>query len=169
MPGLRSAIHSAHDRGVLPQFRPDGNVRMMTRALGLLAPISIRSLIELLDSLHFVAPQPVEPPEPVTVPPKRPQITSVRSEGSGGDAVFTVEGKEFQPGHDVRVRVVDDQLQEINFHQSADSEGKLTARQPIPCISGLTLHFTATDGRSVPPSVDQTGFLWSNTFNISCP
>lgn len=168
MPGLRSAIHSAHDRGVLPQFRPDGNVRMMTRDLGLLAPISIRSLIELLDSLHFVDPQPVEPP--VTVEPTtKPQITAVRSEGSGGDAVFIVEGKGFQSGHDVRVRVVDDQLQEINFHQSADSEGKLTARLSIPCISGLTLHFTATDGRSVPPSVDHTGFLFSNTFNISCP
>ncbi len=170
MPGLRSAIHSARDRGVLPQFRPDGNARMMTRDLGLTAPISVRSLIKLLDSLHFDHPRPPEEPQPQ--PLTKPEIM-VRSEGSGGSAVFTVQGKGFQfqsnPTRDVRVRVVDDQLQETSFHQSADSDGNLVARQPIPCISGLTLHFTATDGRTVPSSVDHTGVLWSNTVNISCP
>ncbi|ALC19559.1 hypothetical protein SPRI_1253 [Streptomyces pristinaespiralis] len=166
MPQLRSAVHSARDRGVLPQFRPDGNIRMMARALDLTAPISVRSLIRLLDSLHFDTPS--EGPV-VTVPhTANPQIR-VSREGSGGGAVFTVEGTGFEAGSNVRVRVVDDQLQETNFGGSADSQGNLTARQAIPCISGLRLHFTATDGRTVPATVDLTGFLWSNTFDIDCP
>jgi hypothetical protein len=67
----------------------------------------------------------------------------------------------------VRIRVVDDALNERDTHQSADGSGHLNARLPIPCNSGLGLHFSATDGR--PDSSDLTGFLWSNTFNIPCP
>ena len=103
----------ARDRGVLPQFRPDGNVRMMTRALGLTAPISVSALIRLLDSLHFDR-RPVEEPSPTPMPPTPPQIT-VRSEGSGATAVFVVEGNGFQSGHDVRVRVVA-RLKSISLH-----------------------------------------------------
>jgi hypothetical protein len=139
---------------------------MMARALDLTAPISVRSLIRLLDSLHFDTPSggPTD-----TVPQiANPQIR-VSREGSGGGAVFTVQGAGFEAGRDVRVRVVDDQLQETSFHGNADSQGNLTARQAIPCISGLRLHFTATDGRTVPTTVDLTGFLWSNTFDIECP
>ncbi|MFD6275379.1 hypothetical protein ACFWFI_07375 [Streptomyces sp. NPDC060209] len=164
MPELRSAVHSARDRGVLPQFRPDGNIRMMARALDLTAPISVRSLIRLLDSLHFDRP----PVDGASAPAPPPHI-SVGSAGSGSGAVFTVQGTGFVGGHDVRVRVVDDQLTQTNFNRSADSGGNLTAEQPIPCISGLMLHFSATDGRTVPPAVDMTGFLWSNTFDIRCP
>lgn len=58
MPRLRTAIHSAHDRGVLPQYRPDGNVRALCRRLDQLAPISMRRLIHQLDSLMIVNPHP---------------------------------------------------------------------------------------------------------------
>lgn len=64
MPRLRTAIHSARDRGVLPQYNPDGNVRELCRRLDLSAPISTRSLIQLLDSLHIVGPHPGEAVEP---------------------------------------------------------------------------------------------------------
>jgi hypothetical protein len=58
MSRLRTAIHSARDRGVLPQYRPDGNVRELCRRLDLSAPISTSYLIHLLDSLHIVDPHP---------------------------------------------------------------------------------------------------------------
>jgi transcriptional regulator GlxA family with amidase domain len=50
----------------------------------------------------------------------------------------------------VRIRVVDDALNERDFQQSADSFGKLNARLGIGCNSGITMHFSATGGRPDP-------------------
>ena len=103
------------------------------------------------------------PPPP---PPVKPTI-SVTSSGSGQSSVFVVSGSGFTLNHDVRIRVVDDALNERDFHQSADGSGNLSARLGIPCVAGGGLHFSATDGR--PDPSDLTGLLWSNTFTTSCP
>jgi len=106
-------------------------------------------------------------PHRVPPPPPIPPTISVASSGSDQSSVFMVSGSGFTPNHDVRIRVVDDGFNELDFHQSTDSSGKLNARLGIPCNAGGTLHFSATDGRSDPSN--DTGFLWSNTFNIPCP
>jgi hypothetical protein len=95
-----------------------------------------------------------------------PQISVVR-EGSGQGSLFVIQGTGFSPNKLVTVRVVDEQLTTRNFQQNADASGKLGLRQSIPCVSGKTLHFSATDSR--PNSSDATGVLWSNTFTTTCP
>ena len=110
--------------------------------------------------------EPAPPPPPPPPPPQHPVI-SVASSGTGQQSVFTVTGSGFSPNKDVRIRVVDDALNERDFHQSADGSGKLNARLGMGCNSGGTLHFSATDGRA--DHSDLTGVLWSNTFNIPCP
>lgn len=165
MPRLRTAIHSARDRGVLPQYRADGNVRQLTRRLDMLAPISTRHLIVFLDSLHIVE-EPQNPPVGPTPVTPEPAIT-VATEGSGDSAVFVIDGVRFVADATVTVRVVDDALAQRSFQQTSDSEGELHMRQHIPCLSGLPLHVSATDSR--PDSNDLTGVLWSNTVTLSCP
>lgn len=165
MPKLRMAIHSARDRGVLPQYRPDGNVRQLVRRLDMLAPISTRRLIALLDSLHIEG-EPQNPPDHPIPVPLAPEIT-VRTEGSGDSAVFIIDGVRFSSNTTVTVRVVDDALAQRNFQKTSDSGGELHMRQGFTCISGLALHISATDGR--PDRNDLTGVLWSNTVTLSCP
>jgi hypothetical protein len=114
-------------------------------------------------------PQPPPPPPhppPVPLPVQKPSI-SVSSSGSGQGSVFVVSGHGFSPNTNVRIRVVDNALSELDFYRSSDGQGNLSATLGIPCISGLGLHFSATDGR--PDQTDLTGFLWSNTVNTSCP
>jgi hypothetical protein len=137
---------------------------MMVRALDMLAPISMRSLIALLDSLHFDDGTGVPPV--VTPGVTKPQIT-VRSESAGAGSVFVVEGTGFVSGSTVTVRIVDDAFTQQNRQQSADANGNLSMRISLPCLSGLGLHFSATDSR--PDGSDLTGVLFSNTFDISCP
>jgi hypothetical protein len=96
--------------------------------------------------------------------PTTPPTIGVSSETGG---VFIVTGSGFLPNRNIRIRVVDDAFAELDFNQSSDEQGKLNARVSFSCQSGLTLHFSATDGR--PSAQDLTGFLFSNTFNIPCP
>jgi hypothetical protein len=163
MPRLRTAIHSARDRDVLPQYRPDGNVRMLARRLDLTAPISMRSFIRLLDSLHVVIP----PPPVVTPPPQPLPHITVGTDGSGASAVFKIDGTQFNSNATVTVRVVDDALAQRTFTKSSEANGDFHMRQSIPCLSGLGLHISATDGRRDPH--DLTGVAWSNTVDVSCP
>lgn len=107
----------------------------------------------------------ISPPPPPPPPP--PPVISVSSEGSGQGSIFVVTGSGFSPNKDVRIRVIDDALNEEDFHQSADNLGHLNARLAIPCNAGAGLHFSATDG--TPDPSDLTGLLWSNTFTTSCP
>ncbi len=103
---------------------------------------------------------------PHVIPPTPPTI-SVSSTGAGTGSNFAVTGSGFLPNVNVRIRVVDDAFHEHDFNQSTDAQGKLNARFSLPCNSGLTLHFSATDGRANPS--DLTGVLFSNTFNLPCP
>ena len=100
-------------------------------------------------------------------PPVQHPTISVSNQGTGTSSVFTVTGSQFLPNHTVTIRVVDDALHTLLYHQSSTANGQLNLRQSISCNSGLALHFSATDGRS--DSQDLTGNLWSNTFTISCP
>ncbi len=163
MSRLRMAIHSARDRGVLPQYRPDGNVRELVRRLDMLAPISTRHIISFLNGLHIEPRnQPAEPAPALGTP----EIT-VRTEGAGDSAVFVIDGVRFISGTTVTVRVVDDALAQRNFQQTSDAQGELHMRQSISCTSGLALHISATDSR--PDQSDITGVLWSNTVTLPCP
>jgi hypothetical protein len=118
---------------------------------------------------------PVTPP--VTPPLVPPTISSVTSSGAGLNSVFTVVGSGFLPNANVGIKVADDALNpplNIEFDSNgqrirSNGEGKLNAKINVACNSGLGLHFSATDGRAVPDSVDHTGVLHSNTFNSSCP
>jgi hypothetical protein len=92
---------------------------------------------------------------------------SVSSTGNGSGSVFSVAGSGFRPNSTVTVRVTDDQLASRSYQQSASASGSLSFRQGISCISGLRLHFSATDGRANPN--DATGVLWSNTVTTTCP
>lgn len=107
------------------------------------------------------------PSLPLPLPQFVKPVITVSGSGSGLGSVFVVSGSGFSPNSNVRVHVVDDQLNQRDFNQSADGQGKLNGRIGLPCNSGLGLHFSATDGRSDPS--DRTGVLFSNTFNTTCP
>lgn len=109
-------------------------------------------------------------PHVIPPPPPTPPHISVSSSGSGASAVFTVTGSGFLAQSNVRihiVRVADGQILQSDVNQSSDAQGKLNARIPLPCQTGLLFHFSATDGRANPS--DLTGVLFSNTFDITCP
>lgn len=108
---------------------------------------------------------PTPQPQPTPPPPSPPTI-SVSSSGSGQNATFTVIGSGFTPGANVRVRIVDDALNENDKQASADGQGHLNFRFSLPCQSGLNLHFSATDGR---PDPNLTGVLFSNNVQLPCP
>ncbi|MFF9914175.1 hypothetical protein [Streptomyces sp. NPDC013457] len=138
-------------------------MRQLVRRLDMLAPISTRHLVMFLDSLHVVG-EPENRPDGVR--PEPPAIR-VETEGSGDSAVFLIDGTRFAANATVTVRVVDDNLAQRNFQQTADSAGEMHMRQSIPCLSGLPLHISATDSR--PDRNDLTGVLWSNTVTLPCP
>jgi hypothetical protein len=96
----------------------------------------------------------------------KPQI-SVKSEGTGQSAIFVISGSGFSPSESILIRVADTQNAERSFQQSSDASGRLTLRVSIPCVSGLTLVFLATDRRS--DASDITGLLYSNRFSTTCP
>ncbi len=105
--------------------------------------------------------------EPKPAPPPTKPSISVSSTGVGAGAVFTITGSGFVPNSTVTIRVVDESLNQRSFSQSAAANGDLNARISLPCTSGGTLHFSATDGR--PDPTDLTGVLWSNRFDSPCP
>jgi LGFP repeat len=105
--------------------------------------------------------------EPVQVAPTTPVNLSVSSSGKGASSSYAIKGTGFQPNGTVSVRVVDDTLKTLYFTQRASASGVIDLKQPIPTVSGLPLHFSATDGR--PDPRDVTGMLWSNTVTLVSP
>lgn len=114
---------------------------------------------------------------PVTT---HPPTISVSTSGSGLGTVFTVSGFGFLPNTKVSIRVTrigEDGFQDVRFGQDvnqqlikSNGDGKLlNVKIGFSCISGLVFHFSATDGRTLPDAIDHTGFLFSNTINVSCP
>lgn len=104
---------------------------------------------------------------PKATAPVVPPSIGVTSTGSDLTTVFTVTGTGFTPSSKVDIRVVDDALTTQYYQQTATKTGQLLLQRNIPCIGGLYLHFSATDGRTNPQ--DATGNLWSNTVTVLCP
>jgi hypothetical protein len=149
-------------RQVLISRVPEGqrkSARALVQSHGLPSPGSLRALIQKLEGSVVVV---GDGGGGVATP----QI-KVTHEGSGAGSVFVIEGSGFLPNKTVTVRVVDDALATVTFPHSADESGKIAIRQSISCVSGLALHFSATDSRPNPS--DLTGVLWSSTFTTICP
>lgn len=94
---------------------------------------------------------------------KTPPLIQVTASNGG---TFVVEGSGFLANVSITIRVVDDTLAQRVFTSSSDKSGLLNATLKFYCVGGLTLHFSATDGRS--NSGDVTGELWSNTVHVTC-
>lgn len=106
----------------------------------------------------------ISPPSPT--PPKplvHPTISVVYKNGQ-----YIVTGSKFLPNKNVTIRVVegDSTTAYTDFSQNSDGSGNLNAPLTISCVSGLHLHFSATDFR--PDTSDFTGDLMSNTVTIGC-
>jgi hypothetical protein len=113
-------------------------------------------------------PPPPPPPPPPPTPPLAPAIT-VSVEGEGFTSVFVVSGSRFTANSNVSIRatrIEKGTFHDVRFPTRSNTEGEIFERLPIPCLSGLVLNFTATDGR--PNPADLTDVLWSNAVATSC-
>jgi hypothetical protein len=87
---------------------------------------------------------------------------------------FVVTGSNFVANAPVTIRVADDALKNVYITTiggrriAADGNGTLRLTFNGLCQLPGRLHFSATDGRSVPSPVDATGNLWSNTVPVTC-
>jgi hypothetical protein len=122
---------------------------------------------------QVVSPAPTLPPPPPPPPPQeatRPPVLNVSTTGSGENTVFKLTGSGFLPSTQVTVRGVrlgDGQVFEWYWLTSSNGVGALSFDIPLPCVSGLVIHFSANDGRV--NAADHTNRLWSNTVASSCP
>jgi hypothetical protein len=87
---------------------------------------------------------------------------SVSKEGVGSSTVFVVTGAGFTPNSLVTIRITDPQLQQLQFPETAEGDGKFVSRHGIPCVSGVTLTFTAFE------DADPQG-TFANTVVTTCP
>ena len=121
----------------------------------------VHTLSALIQKLE---PVPASPPVPVPVPP--PVIDSVAKNPASG--TFEVRGHDFRKNHAVHIRVTNTKTLAGDFflaHSGAD--GSIDALLPIPPqLPGTQLAFSANDERTVPPAIDITGILWSNTVTV---
>jgi len=95
---------------------------------------------------------------------------SVSVQGSGLDSIYVAIGSKFNANSPVSIRVTRIErgtIHDVRFNTSSDSQGRISAQLPIPCVSGLVFNFSSTDGRSNP--ADLTGFLWSSPVSVTCP
>lgn len=115
------------------------------------------------------APQPPPPPPPQPQPMTQPPILDASTVGSGENTVFKLTGSGFLPGSvTVRgTRIGDGQVFQFYWLASASGTGALHFDIPLPCVSGLVIHFSANDGRV--DAADFTHRIWSNTVAVSCP
>ncbi|MEO6818821.1 MAG: fibronectin type III domain-containing protein [Ginsengibacter sp.] len=90
------------------------------------------------------------------------RVISVSKEGKGTLAVFTVNGTGFTPGSVVVNRATAPNFTQVQFDQTTGADGKYTARQSIPCISGVQITFTAFED-SNPTST------FANSVITTCP
>ncbi|HZR19021.1 MAG TPA: hypothetical protein VFE51_17165 [Verrucomicrobiae bacterium] len=93
---------------------------------------------------------------------------SVTDNGGGS---FTVTGSGFLPNHGVSVRATNG-VQDMIFpwaQTTSDGQGGISWTSPGVCAVGQAfVFFSATDGRK-PTEKDDTGDLWSNSVQMSCP
>lgn len=112
------------------------------------------------------------PPKPITPPPSAlptPAI-AVATDGNGTSTVFTVTGSSFVANAQVTIRgarIADGAILQSYWLTTADKDGKILLPIPLPCVPGIGISFSATDGR--PNAADMTHKLWSNTVTARCP
>jgi hypothetical protein len=119
-------------------------------------------------------PPPAPPPPPVAppLPPStevRPQL-SVSTSGSGESSVFRITGSGFLAGAEVTIRgarIGPDGVFNFYWSTQASAQRTIAVDLPIPCVSGVSLSFSANDGRRDPHDI--TDRFWSNTVTTSCP
>ena len=90
------------------------------------------------------------------------RVISVAKEGSGNSAVFVASGSAFSPGSLVVIRATATTFQQVQFVQTVGADGKFTARQGIPCVTGAQITFIAHEDS------DPTG-TYSNAVVTTCP
>ena len=93
----------------------------------------------------------------------RRTITVVAS-GSGTSAKFNVKGAGFNAGAMISIFVADAGLNRRVFTQSDDTAGNVNANVSLPCVSGLSLNWSASDG-----TVEGGKQVFSNAFTLPCP
>lgn len=142
-------------------FEGDVEVTESLTVKGVSIHALLQRIIQLEEAVSALRARPIDVPTSST-----PQIRVTR-EGSGAGSVFVIEGSGFLPNKTVTIRVADDTLQTRTFPHSSDASGKIGVRQGISCISGLTLHFSATDSR--PNSSDITGFFGATPSPLFVP
>lgn len=86
----------------------------------------------------------------------------VSSEGAGQNSLFTIAGEGFTPNSLVVLRITDAQLQQLQFPETAGSDGKFSSRHAVRCVSGGQLTFTAFEDE------DPLG-TFANSIVTSCP
>jgi hypothetical protein len=94
---------------------------------------------------------------------------TVNCSTSGAD-VFTISGSGFMANSQVTIKganILYGQVNNVYWTTSASSTGTINQSLTIPCVPGVQINFSATDGRSNPN--DWTGKLWSNPVTCSCP
>lgn len=121
-----------------------------------------------------VTPAPPSPTPPPLPPPPlsgtHPPVIAVSATGAGVTTVFTLTGSQFAAGAQVTVRGVrigDGEIAEFYWLTMSSPTGTLTFGMPLPCLTGVVIHFSANDGRM--NAADLTDRLWSNTVAADCP
>ena len=90
--------------------------------------------------------------------------------GSGESTVFHLTGSGFIAGAEVTIRgarVGADGVFNVYWTTQALPQGAIAIDLPVPCLSGISISFSANDGRRDPH--DLTDRFWSNTVTPSCP
>lgn len=114
-----------------------------------------------------VPPPPPPPPLPSgeTVP-----TIAVITTGSAAGTIFKITGSGFARNTQVTVRgarIDNGQIHQVYWLTNSNGVGKMALDIPLPCVPGLGIGFSATDGR--PNQADLTDKLWSNTVTAICP
>lgn len=122
-------------------------------------------------------PPPAPPPVPVPTPPVAPPpptaarpVLRVTTTGGGGSTVFHVTGSDFMPGATATVRgarIDDGTIINVFWQTPVKGDRTIGIDIPLPCLSGLTIDFSAQDGR--PDPSDLLDLFWSNTVAATCP
>lgn len=100
--------------------------------------------------------------EEQTTPPPSSRSISVSKEGSGPSTIFIINGSGFTPNSLVVIRITDRSFNQVQFPETAGSDGKFVSRHSVPCLSGIQLTFTAFE------DADPQG-TFANAIVTTCP
>jgi hypothetical protein len=87
---------------------------------------------------------------------------SVTKEGTGSSTVLTVKGSGFTPSSLVVIKITDAQLQQVQFPETAGTDGKFVSKHSVSCVSSAQLTITAFE------DADPLG-TFANAIVTTCP